>query len=94
LFAHLQQHSIRVHLHDKVKRGQRIAKVGDSGNTTGPHLHFQLMDRNAALASEGIPYVFDRFSFLGFGADFEESHHPNEPRRNDLPIDTEVIGVQ
>jgi hypothetical protein len=94
LFAHLRQHSILVHVNDTVKRGEVIAKVGDSGNTTGPHLHFQLMDRNSALASEGIPCVFDHFSFLGFGADFEESHHPTEPRRNDLPVDSEVIGVK
>jgi hypothetical protein len=92
LFAHLQQHGIRVRLHQKVKRGEVIASVGNSGNTTGPHLHFQLMDRHSPLASEGIPFVFDRFTFLGYGRDFEEDRHPSEPRSREMPVDDEVLG--
>jgi murein DD-endopeptidase MepM/ murein hydrolase activator NlpD len=93
LFAHLQHYSIRVRLRQKVKRGEVIALVGNSGNSTGAHLHFQLMDRSASLASEGIPFVFDRFRFLGFGRDFEEDRHPGEPRHPEMTIDDEVIGV-
>src|SRR5579884_2107931 len=37
LFAHLQRRSIRVHVHQKVKRGEVIAKIGNSGNSTGAH---------------------------------------------------------
>lgn len=94
LFAHLQQHSIRVRLHQKVRRGDVLANIGNSGNSTSAHLHFQLMDRNASLAAEGIPFVFDRFTFLGHGRDFEEGRHPNEPRKLDLPVDDEVIGIR
>jgi murein DD-endopeptidase MepM/ murein hydrolase activator NlpD len=93
LFAHLKQHSIRVQLHQKVKKGDLIADVGNSGNTTGAHLHFQLMNGNSAIAAEGIPFVFDRFTFLGYGKDFEEDHHPVEPRRNEMPVDDEVIRI-
>ena len=93
LFAHLQQHSIRVHLHDRVKRGDVIARVGNSGNATSAHLHFQLMNANSAIAAEGVPYAFDRFTFLGYGRDFEEDHHPTEPRHLEMPVDDEVIGI-
>jgi len=74
-FAHLKQGSIRVRLHQRIKRGVQIAQLGNSGNTTGAHLHLQVTDGNSVLASEGTPYVFDRFRFLGFGKDFEEDHH-------------------
>jgi hypothetical protein len=91
LFAHLKQGSIRVRLHQKIKRGTQLAEVGNSGNTTGAHLHFQVTDRNSPLAAEGIPFVFDQFRFLGFGKDFEEDHHPDLPRSHTLPMDDSVV---
>jgi hypothetical protein len=91
MFAHLKQGSIRVRLHQKIKRGTQLAEVGNSGNTTGAHLHFQVMDRNSPLAAEGVPFVFDRFRFLGFGKDFEEDHHPDLPRSQSLPMDDSVV---
>lgn len=91
LFAHLQSHSIRVRLHDHVKRGEVIALVGNSGNTTGAHLHLEVMDRNSPLGAQGLPFVFDRFTFIGHGRDFEEDHHPVEARRDEMPIDDDVI---
>jgi hypothetical protein len=53
---------------------------------------FQITDRESVRASEGVPSVFDRFRFLGNANDFEEAHHPNEPRRRE-PVDGEVIGL-
>ena len=94
MFAHLKQGSINVRLHQKVKRGSQIAEVGNSGNTTGSHLHFQVTDGSSPLASEGIPFVFDRFRFLGFGKDFEEDRHPDLPRSRTLPMDDSVLGFQ
>ena len=91
IFAHLKQGSIRVRLHQKITRGAQFAQVGNSGNTTGAHLHLQVTDGNSALAAEGIPFIFDRFSFLGFGKDFEEDHHPDLPRSRTLPEDDSVI---
>ncbi len=90
-FAHLRHGSIRVKPHQRVRRGEVIAEVGNSGNTTGAHLHFQVTDGNSALASEGLPFVFDRFTFIGNGADFEESHHPSVPRRNEMPTENIVV---
>ena len=44
LFAHLRMNSINAKLGDKVNTEEKIAEVGHSGNSTTPHLHFQLMD--------------------------------------------------
>ena len=90
-FAHLKHGSIRVRLHQRIKRGVEIAQLGNSGNTTGAHLHLQVTDGNSVLASEGTPYVFDRFRFLGFGKDFEEDHHLDLPRSRTLPINDSVV---
>lgn len=90
-FAHLRHGSMRVKPHQRVKRGDVIAEVGNSGNTTGAHLHFQVTDAGSMIAAEGIPYVFDRFTFLGNGADFEESHHPSIPRHDELPLENIVL---
>ena len=58
-YAHLQPGSLKVKLGDKVRRGQVVGQVGNSGNSTEPHLHFHLSDGNSPLASEGIPYKLD-----------------------------------
>ncbi|HEX6049977.1 MAG TPA: M23 family metallopeptidase, partial [Gemmatimonadaceae bacterium] len=60
-YAHLQPGSIRVKLGDRVTRGQVLGLVGNSGNSTEPHLHFHLSDGNSPLGSEGIPYRHDSF---------------------------------
>lgn len=62
LYGHLIPGSIRVKEGDKVKAGQVIAKLGNSGNSSEPHLHLQVSDRPEFLASEGIPYGFDQAS--------------------------------
>lgn len=54
-----------MHPGQHVHRGQVIARLGNSGNTSAPHLHFQLMTAPSALVSEGLPYVIDRFGLAG-----------------------------
>jgi hypothetical protein len=44
MLAHLEQGSVRVSEGDRVRSGQQIAAVGDSGNSVGPHLHFQVQE--------------------------------------------------
>ncbi len=65
MYAHMQPGSIRAKLGDKVTPGQVIGLLGNSGHAGEPHLHFQLMDRNSALNSEGLPYYFSRFKLTG-----------------------------
>ena len=61
VYAHLQLGSVQVRKGDRVRRGQVLGRVGNTGNSTEPHLHFHIADRNQALDSEGIPYSFARF---------------------------------
>ncbi len=65
LYAHLQPGSLKVKLGDEVKAGQLLARLGNSGNSDEPHLHFQLMDANSGFSAEGIPYEQETFSQLG-----------------------------
>ena len=60
-YAHLQPGSLRVKKGDTVQRGQTLGLVGNSGNSTEPHLHFHLADRNAPIDAEGRPYAFETF---------------------------------
>jgi murein DD-endopeptidase MepM/ murein hydrolase activator NlpD len=56
-YAHLQPGSLRVKAGDRVKQGQTMALLGNTGNSTEPHLHFHVSDGNSPLGSEGVPYV-------------------------------------
>ena len=58
LYAHLQPGSVRAHVGDQVKAGDVIGKLGSSGNSTEPHLHFQICDEPNPLMSAGIPMNF------------------------------------
>lgn len=64
-YAHLQTNSLRVKVSDKVRRGQTLALLGNSGNADAPHLHFHVTNGNSPLGAEGIPYVFASFEVLG-----------------------------
>ena len=57
-YAHLKPGSITVKIGDVVKSGQAMAQLGSSGNSTEPHLHFQVCDRPEPLACAGIPVNF------------------------------------
>jgi murein DD-endopeptidase MepM/ murein hydrolase activator NlpD len=58
LYAHLQPRSVRVHVGDQVKTGDVIGKLGSSGNSTEPHLHFHVCDKPDPLMCAGIPVNF------------------------------------
>jgi hypothetical protein len=62
---HLRRGSVRVSAGEHLEEGQRIADVGNTGNTTQPHLHFQLMDRPDALAAKGLPLAFADYEIKG-----------------------------
>ena len=84
--AHLQQGSALVRPAQSVTRGQRIAAVGDTGNSLTPHLHVQIQDR-PSLASydpevRTFPMVFEHTTLTRGG---HESTPPTaDLRRGDL----------
>lgn len=58
LYAHLRQGSLRVQPGQVVTAGTPIAEVGSSGNSTQPHLHFQVIDGPDLSTARGLPVVF------------------------------------
>lgn len=86
-YAHLQPGSLRVKVGDRVRQGQVLGLVGNSGNSTEPHLHFHLSDSPSPLGSEGIPYVHDRLEVVGrCRANFMAcAPVPTEVRRGEMP---------
>jgi hypothetical protein len=64
-YAHLQPGSIAVRVGDRVTVGQLLGRLGNTGNSTAPHLHFQLSDGPDVLTSNSLPYVFDRYTLAG-----------------------------
>lgn len=64
-YAHLRPGSIRVRVGSRVRRGQILGLVGNSGNSTEPHLHFHVSDASSPLGSEGLPYAFESLQVVG-----------------------------
>jgi Peptidase family M23 len=58
VLAHLKRGSIKVNKGDVVRAGQQLAECGNSGNSSEPHLHFQLMDMSRAAFAAGLPFRF------------------------------------
>ncbi|MXV63260.1 peptidoglycan DD-metalloendopeptidase family protein [Natronorubrum sp. JWXQ-INN-674] len=58
VLAHLERGSVAVDPGDRVERGQRIARCGNSGNTTEPHLHFHVQDHPNFFLGAGLPIRF------------------------------------
>lgn len=56
--AHLQRGSVAVGVGDRVRAGDVIARCGNSGNTSEPHVHAQLMDRASVWTGQGVPMAF------------------------------------
>jgi hypothetical protein len=65
LYAHLHTGSVRVRRGQRVRAGQILGRVGNTGESGAPHLHFHISDRPDPLASNGLPFVFDRFRATG-----------------------------
>jgi hypothetical protein len=61
LLAHARKDSIKVSEGQKVMEGQELAQVGHSGNSTAPHLHFQLMDNPRLFEANGLPCCFKSY---------------------------------
>ena len=108
LYAHMRPGSIDTGLvaGTRLKRGQKIGEVGNTGSSTAPHLHFQVMDRPSALNAVGLPFVFDRQVLEGrvtgtanqandaydAGQDLAITRDAPITRVNQMPADGQVFG--
>lgn len=106
-YAHMIPGSIKVKEGDFVEGGQVIGRLGNSGNSDAPHLHFHVMDNKAALNSNGLPYVFKNWNYQGrlSGANLGDIADEIQggkkavidtagagPRQEALPLTNDVIG--
>lgn len=58
-YLHLRENSVRVKEGETVKRGQHIADVGNTGDSYGAHLHFQVNDGPDILRGRSLPFTFE-----------------------------------
>ncbi|GAA2466913.1 M23 family metallopeptidase [Streptomyces macrosporus] len=70
LYAHLMRGSLTVREGERVRAGQVVARVGNTGNSTEPHLHFQLMDGADPHTARGIPFHWRGVGVPANGATF------------------------
>jgi hypothetical protein len=83
-YLHLQPGSLRVKTGDGVRRGQVLARIGNSGDAREPHLHFQVTTSSSLLAGEGVPYLIDRYRS-------KSAAHAWEERTRELPLKDKLI---
>jgi murein DD-endopeptidase MepM/ murein hydrolase activator NlpD len=83
VLVHLQNGSINVSAGQTVKKGCVLGKIGHSGNSFFPHLHFQLMDSSDLLSAKGLPCAFEQYELFKNGQ-WEKVY-------NGIPADKEHI---
>ncbi len=101
LYAHLQPGSLVVKKGDRVRQGQVLGLLGNSGNSSAPHLHFQVMDAPSPLRANGLPFVFSSFEGEGVVTDGEALEAGKAatidreamlgPHRDQLPLNLQVL---
>ena len=84
-YAHIQPGGLLVSEGDRVRRGQVIGKLGNSGNSSAPHLHFHVTKGLSPLffGAQGVPFVFSAFEFRGLASTESMDHAFDEG----LPIE-------
>ncbi len=96
-YAHLQKGAkgVLVEPGDRVRKGQVIGKLGNTGNTDAPHLHFMVIDGKEPLTSGAVPFEIDSFYTRGVltnyeaflsGAKAEISPKQSGKQRDRLPL--------
>jgi murein DD-endopeptidase MepM/ murein hydrolase activator NlpD len=67
--------------------------IGNSGNSLGPHLHFQVGDAAEVLISEGLPFVMRTFDLVGLaqpGALLSGQPWAPSPQRPSRAVEAEI----
>jgi murein DD-endopeptidase MepM/ murein hydrolase activator NlpD len=89
-----------------VKAGEQVGELGTSGNSSTPHLHFQVITTPTFFPADSTPYVFDRFELIGReteriwddnlglqpdGTIPTEPVKESGPQQNALPLDRDIV---
>lgn len=104
LYAHMQPGSVAVRVGQRVRPGQLLGRVGNTGSSTAPHLHFHVTDGPAAIGSNGAPWVFHRFDLAARALNADEVNaddpapvailedaSPPRIRMNQMPLKGDVV---
>ena len=88
-YAHLQPRSLTVKTGDRVRQGQVLGLLGNSGNSTAPHLHFHIMNGPSTPVAVSLPYEFANLHQFGHCHRRERlvrrPAHPHRPPARRLP---------
>lgn len=104
-YAHLLKGSLLVKPGDTVKKGQVIAKLGNTGNSDSSHMHFHLMNGPSVLGSDAVPYEIDAFDYVGqvsldtlnatdsnlSGTFLAPPPPAGQPRTDELPLSLAIV---
>jgi murein DD-endopeptidase MepM/ murein hydrolase activator NlpD len=79
-----------------VKTGTVLGKLGNSSNSTAPHLHLGLLDRPDSLVGNSLPFVIDKLTITAtLKADEELKHVSIEPKtaavKDAYPLVLEIV---
>jgi len=77
--VHLRRGSLLVAVGDRVSAGQTLAQCGNSGNSTQPHLHLQVMDSENLAVAKGLPMILLNFREWPRGAGSPIAHAAGMP---------------
>ena len=65
VYGHCQNGSVAVRVGDKVTAGQVVCKMGNTGISDCPHMHFQISNAEDVFNAESVPYVVDKYLITG-----------------------------
>jgi hypothetical protein len=90
MYAHLAPGSIQLHVGDYVRQRQKLGLLGNTGNSSAPHLHFQVMNRPSSLDDTSLPFVFDHMNLEGRVPLDLTALDENTDKKIAIPVDKNV----